>query len=354
MTDPLSFRRGPSMHNRIALAPLTNQQSHADGTLSDAEHRFLTMRATGGYGLTMTCAASVQAAGRGFAGQLGAHDDAHLPGLTRLASDLNSAGSVSWVQLHHAGIRSPQDLIGTSPVGPSDDDSTGARALSTEEVEQVVADFVAAAVRAEAAGFHGVELHGAHGYLLCQFLSADLNRRTDRYGGSLENRARLLMEIVHGVRAAVGTDTALGVRLSAERFGLVVDEVREVFGMLVDSGAVDMIDMSIWDVDKKAADEPYTERRLLDLFTELPRGEVRLAAAGKIHTPADVQRVLDAGVDIAMLGRVAILHHDWPQRAADPDWEPSRPPVPAEALAAEGVSPPFVDYLASSFGFVER
>jgi 2,4-dienoyl-CoA reductase-like NADH-dependent reductase (Old Yellow Enzyme family) len=93
-------------------------------------------------------------------------------------------------------------------------DATGARALTTHEVDQVVADFVAAAVRAEAAGFHEVELHGAHGYLLCQFLSGDLNRRTDRYGGSLENRARLLLEIVHGVRAALGPDTALRVRLS--------------------------------------------------------------------------------------------------------------------------------------------
>jgi 2,4-dienoyl-CoA reductase-like NADH-dependent reductase (Old Yellow Enzyme family) len=354
MTDPLSFRHGPTMRNRLALAPLTNQQSHADGTLSDAERHYLTMRATGGFGLTMTCAASVQAGGRGFAGQLGVHDDAHLPGLTRLAADLNAAGTMSWVQLHHAGIRSPQDLIGTQPVGPSDDASTGARALTSDEIEQLIADFVAAAVRAETAGFHGVELHGAHGYLICQFLSADLNTRTDQYGGSLENRSRLLTEIVRRVRDAVGDDMAIGVRLSAERFGLVVDEVREVFSHLVDTGSVDMIDMSIWDVDKNAADDPYTERRLLDLFTELPRGEVRLAAAGKIHTPADVQRVLDAGVDIAMLGRVAILHHDYPQRATDPEWVPSRPPVSAEALAAEGVSPPFIEYLATSFGFVER
>ena len=159
MTDqlfaPLSFRHGPAMKNRFMLAPLTNLQSHADGTLSDDEFRWLTYRAQGGFGLTMTCAAHVQAVGQGFPGQLGVFSDAHLPGLTRLASAIRAAGSLSSVQLHHAGIRSPTDLVG-QPVAPSDDAETGARALSTGEVEQVIEDFITAAVRAEAAGFDGV------------------------------------------------------------------------------------------------------------------------------------------------------------------------------------------------------
>ena len=356
--EPLSFRHGPAMPNRLMLAPLTNCQSHADGTLSDDEHHWLTMRATGGFGLTMTCAAHVSAGGQGFAGQLGVFDDAHLPGLTRLATDLNAAGSgtggtVSYVQLHHAGMRSPAELVG-QPVSASDDAATGARALTTAEVEQVAADFVAAARRAQTAGFHGVELHGAHGYLLCQFLSPEINRRTDRYGGSLENRQRLLFDIVAGIRAQCGADLALAVRLSSDRFGILTEEMVEVFEALVATGEVDLIDMSLWDVRRPAGDGPLAGQSLLDVFAGIDRGEVRLGVAGKIHDPADVQEVLDRGVDVAVLGRVAILHHDYPNLlAADSAFQPRRPPATPEVLVGEGLSPTFVEYMRTSFkGFV--
>ena len=129
--EPMSLAHGPAMKNRFMLAPLTNQQSHADGRLSDEEFRWLTMRAEGGFGLTMTCAAHVQARGQGFAGQLGIFGDEHVAGLTRLAATHqdNSARSSS-AQLHHAGNRAPKELVGT-PVCPSDDAKTGARALTT-------------------------------------------------------------------------------------------------------------------------------------------------------------------------------------------------------------------------------
>ncbi len=351
--DPVTFRRGPAMPNRFMLAPLTNEQSHTDGTLSDDEHRWLTMRARGGFGLTMTCAAHVQAIGQGFPGQLGVFGDEHLDGLTRLATDLNATGTVSYVQLHHAGNRSPAALIGTAPVCPSDDPATGARALTTAEVEQVVTDFVAAAARAERAGFHGVELHGAHGYLICQFLSDELNHRSDRYGGSWENRSRLLFEIVHGIRATCGDGLALAVRLSPERFGMRLAEIRELYAALVDTGSVELIDLSLWDVNKQPIEEAFHGRSLTEWFAELPRGDVRLGVAGKIHTPADVLHVLELGVDVAVLGRVGILHHDYAaQYAANPDFEPRRAPVPREVLLAEGVSPSFVDYLGRNFRFV--
>jgi len=351
--DTVTFAHGPDMPNRLMLAPLTNQQSHPDGTMSDDEFRFLTMRAQGGFGLTMTCASHVQAVGQGFAGQMGIWSDDHLEGLTRLATALNATGTVSYAQLHHAGNRAPAAVIGTQPVCPSDDESTGARALTTEEVHQVVADFVTAARRAQQAGFHGVELHGAHGYLICQFLSAELNHRTDEYGGSLENRSRLLFEIVDGVRAACGEDLALAVRLSPERFGMRIAEIVEVYGRLVAGGKVDLIDMSLWDCDRVVDEPGFEGRRLIDIFAELPRGEVRLGVAGKIHDPADVQRVLDAGVDVPVLGRVAILHHDYPRLLATEGFVPRRPPADAAVLHAEGVSPTFVNYLRNSFrGFV--
>lgn len=354
--EPLTFLHGPTMPNRFMLAPLTNQQSHPDGTLSEDEHHWLAMRAAGGFGLVMTAAAHVQAVGQGFPGQLGAFDDGHVDGLGHLAADLAAHGAVTYVQLHHAGNRAPAAVIGSQPVCPSDDPSTGARALSTEEVEQVIDDFVSAAVRAQRAGFHGVELHGAHGYLICQFLSSEINRRDDRYGGDVEGRSRMLFEIVDGIRQRCGDSLALAVRLSPERFGMRIDEITEVFGRLVDTGKVDLIDMSLWDIDKEPVEEGHAGRSLMQMFAGLPRGDVRLGVAGKIHDPVDVQRVLDAGVDVAVLGRVAILHHDYPNRMrADEAFVPRRPPASPAVLATEGVSPAFAHYLASTFkGFVSE
>jgi len=232
------------MKNRFMLAPLTNCQSHDDGTLSDDEFRWLSLRAQGGFGLTMTCASHVQARGRGFAGQLGVFDDRHLDGLSRLAAAIRATGSLAMMQLHHAGMRAPAELIGGTPVCPSENAETGARALTDAEVAQLADDFVAAAVRAERAGFDGVEIHGAHGYVISQFLSPEINQRTDRYGGSPENRARLLFDIVAGIRARCRADFVLGVRLSPERFGLRLAEIRAVAQRLMAGGAIDLASLA--------------------------------------------------------------------------------------------------------------
>lgn len=350
--DPMSFQHGKPMKNRFMLAPLTNQQSHPDGRLSDEEFHWLTMRAKGGFGLTMTCAAHVQAQGQGFPGQLGVFSDDHLEGLTRLASAIREAGSLSSVQLHHAGNRSPKELVG-QPVSASDDPETGARGLSTGEVEQLVEDFVAAAVRAETAGFDGVEMHGAHGYILAQFLSPDINRRDDRYGGSLENRARIFFEIIDGIRRRTGPDFQLGLRLSPERFGLKLAEIVEVAQAILRDGRIDYLDMSLWDVFKEPVEEEFKGRSLMSYFTELDRGDVRLGVAGKITTAAIAAEMLDKGADYVLIGRAAILHHDFPERARDPAFRQVPVPVSADYLQGEGVSPKFVDYLRDTFRMVE-
>lgn len=356
MTDlfaPLSFSRGPAMKNRFMLAPLTNLQSHADGSLSDAEYDWLVKRAQGGFGLTMTCAAYVQAQGRGFGGQLGIDSDMLLPGLSRLAAAIRAQGSVAITQLHHAGMRSLKDLIGGQPVAPSDDAETGARALTLSEVGQLADDFIAAAVRAEQAGFHGVELHSAHGYVLAQFLSGELNRRSDDYGGSAENRARLLFQIVRGIRERCGKDFMIGVRLSPERFGQRLDEIRAVTQRLMSDGDIDFIDLSLWDVFKEPNEEAFQGKTLLSWFTELERGKVRLTAAGKIRTAVEAQRALDAGLDFVTMGRSGILHHDFPLLAQqNRGFEPRALPVSPEVLATEGVGPAFVGYLRTWAGFV--
>jgi 2,4-dienoyl-CoA reductase-like NADH-dependent reductase (Old Yellow Enzyme family) len=351
---PLDFMRGPAMPNRFMLAPMTNLQSNEDGTLGEDEYRWLTRRAQGGFGLTMTCAAHVQAAGKGFSGQLGVWSDAHLPGLERLARGLNAAGGLSSVQLHHAGRRSPSDLIGEAPHAPWQDAETGARALSTGEVEQVIEDFILAALRAEKAGFHGVELHSAHGYLLAQFLDADNTHRDDRYGGSFENRTRALFEIIDGIRARAGAGFQVGVRLSPERFGVKLGEARMLAQQVLQCGKVDYLDMSLWDVFKEPVEAEFRGKPLIDYFTDLERGSTRLGVAGKIMDGPTAQKCLDAGADCVLIGRAGILHHDFPERVRrDAAFESVPRPVSREYLREEGLGPVFVDYMANSWkGFV--
>jgi len=350
--SPLTLAHGPALKNRFMLAPLTNLQSHPDGTLSDDEFKWLTLRAKGGFGLTMTCAAHVQAVGQGFPGQLGVFGDQHVAGLTRLAAEIKRHHSVAALQLHHAGNRSPKDLVGT-PVSASDDPETGARGLSLGEVEQLVEDFVAAAVRAEQAGFDGVEIHGAHGYVLAQFLSPEINKREDRYGGSVANRARIIHEIIDGVRARTRSDFQVGLRLSPERFGLKLADIVETAGAILAAGKIDYLDMSLWDVFKEPVEEEFKGRSLMSYFTELPRGQVRLGVAGKVTSPAIAAQMLENGADYVLIGRAAILHHDFVQRARDAAFTPIALPVTAEYLANEGLGPAFVKYMASWPGFVE-
>jgi len=351
--DPMDFVRGPAMKNRFMLAPLTNCQSHDDGTLSDDEYRWLTMRAEGGFGLTMTCASHVQARGRGFVGQLGIFSDAQLAGLARLATAIRRTGSLAMAQLHHAGMRAPAALIGEQPVGPSEDAETGARALKPAEVEQLVEDFATAALRAQRAGFDGVELHAAHGYVLAQFLSAEINRREDRFGGSIENRSRILFDILAAVRSRCRADFTVGVRLSPERFGLRLPEIVSVAENLIGCGKVDFLDLSLWDVFKEPQDAEFAGRSLLSYFTSLDRRMVRMGAAGKISGGQDAMRCLDAGLDFVIVGRAAILHHDFPERVrADPGFQAKELPVTPEYLGREGLGRKFVEYMGNWKGFV--
>lgn len=346
LLQPLTFSHGPAMKNRFMLAPLTNQQSHEDGRMSEEEFRWLTMRAEGGFGLTMTCASHVQEIGKGFPGQMGIWSDDHLPGLTRLASAIKAHDSIAIVQLHHAGLRSPAEVIGTTPVCPSDNAKTGARGLTRAEVKQLIEDFIAGAVRAEKAGFDGVELHGAHQYILCQFFSADINHRDDEYGGSLENRSRILFEIIDGIRARCGKNFMLGVRLSAERFGMKLADSVQIAQRLMKEDNIDFLDMSLWDVFKEPEEDEYKGRTLMSYFTELNRHNTRLGVAGKIRTPQEAEATMAAGADWIMLGRAAMLQHDWPNRyKADPSFKPVEMPVPRKYLESEGISPKFQDYI---------
>jgi 2,4-dienoyl-CoA reductase-like NADH-dependent reductase (Old Yellow Enzyme family) len=350
--EPLSFIRGPAMESRLALSPMTSDQALPDGRVTDDEVRWLGMRAQGGFGMVMSSASYVQAQGKGGQGQTGIWSDDHIEGLSALASTIKARGRIAALQLHHAGYRSPKRCV-PRPVGPSDDPETGSRGLSTAEVEQLVQDFVSGARRAERAGFDGVELHGAHGYILAQFLSPSDNRRVDRYGGSLENRARLIFEIIDGVRNACRTDFQLGLRLSPERFGMRLAEVRDLAQEVMRAGKIDWLDMSLWDARKAPVEEAFRERPLVSWFTDLPRGGVRLGVAGKIMTPAVAADLVAAGADFVLIGRGAILHHDWPERARhDAGFEPIALPVTADYLANQGLGERFIRYMRTWEDFV--
>jgi len=346
----LTLPHGPAWPNPYALAPLTNKQSHADGTLSDEEHRWLQARAEGGFGLVMTCATYVSSAGKAWAGQLGISSDEHLPGLTRLATSLREAGAVSSVQLHHGGRRASSEVSGVPTKAPWDDPATGATALSTAEVHEAVGDFVSGAVRAERAGFDGVELHGAHGYLIGQFLDARSNHRDDGYGGSLAARSRFLREVLDGVRAATGPDFQVGLRLTPERMGIALGEFREVAGDVLASGQLDYLDVSMWDVRKAPHEAGEWDGLLLDHVLDLPRHGARVGVAGEIKSAADAAWCRQRGADFVLVGTGAILHHDFARRsAADAGFRAVEHPVSRAHLAAESVGPAFVDYLADNW-----
>jgi 2,4-dienoyl-CoA reductase-like NADH-dependent reductase (Old Yellow Enzyme family) len=351
--SPLSFASGHTMINRFMLAPMTNSQSGEDGILSDDEFNWLVKRAEGGFGIVCTCAAHVDFLGKGFPGQLGIYDDNQIPGHQKLAKGIKSYGSLALIQLHHAGMRSPEKLIGEAPLCPSADEKTGARAMTLDMVVALRESFIAAAVRAQKSGYDGVQIHGAHSYILGQFLSADINRRTDIYGGRFKNRARLIHEIVTGVRKACGANFIVSLRLSPERFGMDINEIRQLCLDLDAAEELDFLDISLWDVFKMPEDEKYKDQSLLAHFTSLDLKYSRLTVAGKISDAKDVQEILNSKIDFVSIGKSAILHYNFPKLVAENEnFKAQKTPVSREYLDEQGLGEKFKDYMSKWPGFV--
>lgn len=249
------------------------------------------------------------------------------------------------MQLHHGGLRADRDVV-DQLLAPWDDTETGARALTTGEVQRTVQDFVDAAVRAEQAGLDGVEIHGAHGYLVAQFLDSEHNHRTDGYGETYDGRARFLREIIAGIRASTAADFQLGLRLSPERNGIELADATRLAAEVMQSGDLAYLDMSLWDVTKLPYEEGHGPDRLITHFTRLDRGATRLGVAGKIFSAADALSCLEQGADFVSIGSAAILHADFAARAtSDPDFAAVTPPVTADHLREQAVSEGFLDYL---------
>lgn len=355
LLQPLTLRPGVVARNRVWLAPLTNMQSHPDGTLSDAELHFLAMRADGGFGLVETCAAHVAQDGKAWNGELGVSDDTMIPGLTCLAARIHEGGALASVQLFHGGLRASRSVSGVPTWSASaygEPELELPREGTEGDIARAISSFAGAARRCADAGFDSVELHGAHGYLLSQFLSAVYNTRTDRWGGSLENRARLIREAVRAVKQAAPS-LVIAVRLSPEDFGhargVDLDETLEVARWLKQDG-MEVVHLSLWQSalnTTKRQDEHATT-----LFRKALGEEMRIVVAGKIWMREEGEAQLARGADAIALGRAAIANADWPRRAHGEGGPIKQPPLTVQELGERGLSEAFAGYMRKWKGFV--
>ncbi|WP_264538178.1 NADH:flavin oxidoreductase [Flavobacterium sp. N1736] len=350
---PLSLLHGPVMRNRFMLAPLTTQQSHHDGRASEYDQFWMEQLAHSNYGLIQTSASTVEAGGIAFERQLGIHSDDHLPGLTKMAKVIREGGGLSAVQLHHAGHRA-SPLIGGIPSPASGNTLKDIKAITTEEVERIRDSFITAAKRAQLAGFDGISVHGAFGWILSEFMSPNLNDRKDKYGGSLENRARFTIEVIEGIRLACGPDFQIGWRLSIERYGLRLEELREVTADIFDRELIDYLDLALWDSAQIVREGTFQGKTMLSIFAELPRKGVRLGAAGKIMSAQRAGELLDEGCDFVLIARAAILQRDFPvQVKLNPDYDSPKLPVIADYLREGGLSERFIETMRGWQTFVK-
>lgn len=279
-------------------------------------------------------------------------DDALVPGLRRLTDSLHAHGALVFAQIFHGGLRADPALTGERTWSANEVDG-GPRAATEEDLRRVIAQFADAAGRAHAAGMDGVEIHGAHGYLLTQFLSVTENTRSDAWGGSLENRARLIRGVTRAVRSRVPAGFVVGVRISPEDFGnakgIDLDESLTVGKWLAEDG-IDFLHLSLWDVSKRSTKRP--DAHVVPQFRASVPEDVRLFVAGKIWTRSDAEQMLALGADFVALGRSAIANPDWAHRVVEPAWEPKRPPLTGKELLERALSPGFVDYMRRWKGFV--
>jgi 2,4-dienoyl-CoA reductase-like NADH-dependent reductase (Old Yellow Enzyme family) len=346
--------RSVSFANRIGVSPMC-QYSCQDGLATDWHLVHLGSRAQGGAGLVILEAAAVVPEGRISIGDLGLWKDEHIPALERITSFLHSQGARAGIQLAHAGRKGSMSVPfngerlltaaegGWEPVAPSavafSSDYAVPLALDAAGIAAVVEAFRQAACRAQQAGFDFVEIHAAHGYLLHQFLSPLANRRTDNYGGSFENRTRLLLEVVDAVRAAWPEHLPLFVRLSATDWaegGWTEDESVELARLLCTHG-VDLVDVSSGGQVPNAR-IPVGPGFQTGFAARIRReAKIPTAAVGLITDPAQANDLVAEGVaDVVLLGRELLRHPYWPLHAAAALGEPASWPVQYLRAAPHG------------------
>ncbi len=358
-------QRSITLPNRIVVSPMC-QYSYVDGISNDWQFVHLGSRAIGGAGTVFAEATAVSPEGRITPGDLGIWSDAHIAPLARITEFVKAQGAVPAIQLAHAGRKAsmPKPWAASPKALPASDGGWEAvapttepfsegystpRALDRAGMDKVIADFAAATRRAETAGFLLIEIHGAHGYLLHEFLSPLSNTRTDEYGGSFENRVRFPLEVVRAVRANFPAELPVWMRLSVTDWvdssndipagGLTMEDSIAVARILKAEG-IDLVDCSSGGNDPRQQIPVGPGYQVA--FAERIRREAGIptAAVGMITAPEQADQIIRTGqADVVSLAREMLRDPYWPLHAA-------------EALHKPGVWP--VQYERAARGKVER
>ena len=331
--DPFTLR-GVALRNRIVVSPMCEYSSD-DGFANDWHLVHLGSRAVGGAALVITEAAAVTPEGRITPHDLGIYRDEHVPKLAQIVAFIQSQGAVAGIQLAHAGRKASTNRPweGGQPIALADGGwrtvapsalafapgGPAPRALTQSEIAAIIGDFVAAARRAIQAGFRVIELHAAHGYLLHEFVSPLCNERTDNYGGSFENRTRIVRDVSRAVRAAIPDDVAFFVRISAQDWaqgGWTLDESVRLACDLRPLG-VDLIDAS------SGGAVPYQQIAVGPGY-QVPfaeriraRAGIATAAVGMITEAEQADEIVRSErADLVVLARQLLREPYWPLHAA--------------------------------------
>ncbi len=331
LLEPITFS-GLRVKNRIVMPPMGMGYANEDGTVSERVIRYYLRRAQGGVGMIVVenCIVDPQVVGVGP--ELRIHEDRYIEGLRRLVQALKPYEVVVGLQLNHMGR---QTTLGT-PVAPSpipiSPKGPVPRVLTTEEIRFIVEEFVEGARRAREAGFDFVEIHGAHGYLVCEFLSPASNLREDEYGGSLEGRLRFPLEIVAGIKERVGADFPVQFRLSAREYvpeGLTLDDTREIARRLERAG-VSSISVSAgnWQTLHYIMAPMFMPPGYLveDAAAIKSAVSIPVIAVGRLHNVELAERVLREGkADLIAVGRGLIADPEWARKVSEGRIEDIRP-----------------------------
>jgi 2,4-dienoyl-CoA reductase-like NADH-dependent reductase (Old Yellow Enzyme family) len=330
--SPLTIKN-ITFKNRIVMSPMC-QYTAKDGFTNDWHLVHLGSRAVGGTGLIIMEATAVTPEGRITPGDLGIWDDGHIPGLTRIVDFIHAHGAIAGIQLAHAGRKAScavpweggkqlgEKNGGWQTVAPSNLPFTAGdripEAFNKEGIHKVVSGFTAGARRALAAGFKVIEIHSAHGYLLQEFLSPVSNQRTDEYGGSFENRTRLLRQVIDAVKSVWPAENPLFVRISSTEWtegGWTVEESVKLGYMLKDMG-VDLIDCSSGgNIDN--AKIPFSPGYQVQFSEAVRKTGILTGAVGLISSASQAETILmEEKADLVLLGRELLRNPYFPLFAA--------------------------------------
>jgi 2,4-dienoyl-CoA reductase-like NADH-dependent reductase (Old Yellow Enzyme family) len=320
---------GMTLKNRAVMPPMGTGYGNADSTVSDRLVAYLARRAQGGTGLIITEICAVDPRGKGFPNEIGAWSDEFIPGLARIPEALHRYGAKTALQLHHAGRETFETVAGAKPEAPSAIPSVilgqPCEAMSMERVAALIESFAKAAGRAMTAGFDAVELHGAHGYLLNQFLSPFSNKREDNYGGSDENRMRFILDIIAAVRKVVGKNFPVWIRISADelvRGGYDLDFMKK-FAPRMTAAGIDAIhcsvgvystpgSLSIASMDTDPGFNLFRARALKEIVN------VPVIGVGRINNPELADKAIARGdADLISFGRQHLTDPDFINKARD-------------------------------------